>query len=420
MSNQSRRQQSVRDITGTALDHNGDWHALFDSESLAAGPFNGRMLAWLNSRLSSSQTGLAGAQAAYAARLGLAAFGSVTKIDGYPAALFVNGEAGAWFDPFDRSTLFQDSAGTTPVASPGDPVGLMLDKSGRNNHATQSVSAARPIYGIHPVGGIRNLLTRTEEFDNAAWGKAGLTVTANAETAPDGTATADTVTSSDAGGSIFDGYIFPTATGILASAAGGTFSYSVYAKAGTATSIALLVAATANYMGSFNLSTGVATTSSANTTVSMTDEGNGWYRCVIVCSSVANSVYAELQIGRIASTLTFQLWGAQLETGSTATDYQRVGNRFNVTEAGVSSVHYLYRDPVDDVLAATVPDLGTAATRFFATELGVTIQGAQTIGAGAYDALRGERTYASGVINRALTTAEAANVTKFLNKRAGL
>jgi hypothetical protein len=46
-----------------------------------------------------------------------------------PAILFANGEQGAWYDPSDLSTLFQDSAGTTPVTTAGQPVGLMLDKS---------------------------------------------------------------------------------------------------------------------------------------------------------------------------------------------------------------------------------------------------------------------------------------------------
>jgi hypothetical protein len=45
-----------------------------------------------------------------------------------PSALFSSGEEGAWYDPSDLSTLFQDSAGTTPVTTAGDPVGLMLDK----------------------------------------------------------------------------------------------------------------------------------------------------------------------------------------------------------------------------------------------------------------------------------------------------
>lgn len=70
-----------------------------------------------------------------------------------PANLFRRSEQGAWYDPSDLSTLFQDSAGTTPVTAAGQPVGLMLDKSGRGNHATQATAAARPTYqtsgGLH-------------------------------------------------------------------------------------------------------------------------------------------------------------------------------------------------------------------------------------------------------------------------------
>jgi hypothetical protein len=47
----------------------------------------------------------------------------------------------------------------------------------------------------------------------------------------------------------------------------------------------------------------------------------------------------------------FSIWGAQLETGSTATAYQRVTDQYNVTEAGVSSVSYLFFDGVNDSLA---------------------------------------------------------------------
>lgn len=62
-----------------------------------------------------------------------------------PASLFAAGEQGAWYDPSDMSTLFQDSAGTTPVTAVDQPVGLMLDKSGRGNHATQTTTTKRPL-----------------------------------------------------------------------------------------------------------------------------------------------------------------------------------------------------------------------------------------------------------------------------------
>jgi len=69
-----------------------------------------------------------------------------------PASLFANGEQGAWYDPSDLTTLFQDSAGTTPVTAAGQSVGKMLDKSGRGNHATQATSLQRPTYQVDGAG----------------------------------------------------------------------------------------------------------------------------------------------------------------------------------------------------------------------------------------------------------------------------
>jgi hypothetical protein len=62
-----------------------------------------------------------------------------------PLTLFASGSQGAWYDPADFSTLFQDSAGTTPVTATGQPVGKILDKSGRGNHATQATATVRPL-----------------------------------------------------------------------------------------------------------------------------------------------------------------------------------------------------------------------------------------------------------------------------------
>lgn len=59
--------------------------------------------------------------------------------------LFANNEQGFAYDPNDLTTMFQDAAGTVPVTGAGQPVGLIRDKSGRGNHAMQTVSASRPI-----------------------------------------------------------------------------------------------------------------------------------------------------------------------------------------------------------------------------------------------------------------------------------
>jgi len=46
-----------------------------------------------------------------------------------PLRLFLAGAQGAWYDPSEISTLFQDRAGTAPVTAVEQPVGLVLDKS---------------------------------------------------------------------------------------------------------------------------------------------------------------------------------------------------------------------------------------------------------------------------------------------------
>lgn len=62
-----------------------------------------------------------------------------------PRSVF-NGKYGLWYDISDISTLFQDAAGTIPVTAHGQPVGKLLDKSGNNNHASQTKLNSRPIY----------------------------------------------------------------------------------------------------------------------------------------------------------------------------------------------------------------------------------------------------------------------------------
>lgn len=59
------------------------------------------------------------------------------------ARLFAGSAQGFAYDFNDLSAMYQDAAGTVPAAV-GQPVGRVLDKSGRGNHLSQSVSASRP------------------------------------------------------------------------------------------------------------------------------------------------------------------------------------------------------------------------------------------------------------------------------------
>lgn len=69
---------------------------------------------------------------------------------------------GAWYDPSDLSTMFQDAAGTTPVTAAGQPVGLILDKSGNGYHASQATSTARPV--LEDVGGKMCLKFEVDDY----------------------------------------------------------------------------------------------------------------------------------------------------------------------------------------------------------------------------------------------------------------
>lgn len=80
-----------------------------------------------------------------------------------PTDLFVSGEQGAWYDPRDMSTLWQDTAGTVPVTADGQTVARMDDKSGLGRHMTQATAGSRPTF--RDSGGVRWLqLDGTDDF----------------------------------------------------------------------------------------------------------------------------------------------------------------------------------------------------------------------------------------------------------------
>lgn len=78
-----------------------------------------------------------------------------TQNKGYAALvrnLFSNGEQGLWLDFWDTTKIFQDSAGTIPVTGAGDLYGMISDKSGRGNNATQGTTGAKPTAALNTAG----------------------------------------------------------------------------------------------------------------------------------------------------------------------------------------------------------------------------------------------------------------------------
>lgn len=241
-------------------------------------------------------------------------------------------------------------------------------------HATQATLASRPTYGIVPLGGRRNLLTRTEEFNDAVWVKANSSITANAVSAPDGTTTADKLVENTANST-------HTASQAFTTSASTSYTFTVYAKAETRghLDLAALTGFTTNPIVRFTLSgSGTSSVRQGNPTPSHSIQsvGDGWYRCQINVTTVAGgSSSFQVALALDASSSNFYtgdgtsglfLWGAQLETGSSATAYQRVGSAFDVTEAGVASLSYLSFDGVDDSLVTPTITPGIDKAQVFA------------------------------------------------------
>lgn len=254
-------------------------------------------------------------------------YGSLTAVPVpfSPAILFASGEQGVWYDPSDLSTLFQDTAGTTPVTEVGQLVRRMLDKSGRGNHATQTGSSAV----IPRLEARYNLLLSTEDWSGPTtpWFYSGSTtqtyqgtgsvpvVTANYATAPDGTMTATRIQLNLNGGTSSN-----DRSGLVQAVSsrfdGSSYVASCYVKALDATSDAQLLAATRLVMptsASGSLFTGNIESSN------IVDVGNGWkrlFRTVVPNgSSEADPDFTFQIIGNIGTidSLDILVWGAELK-----------------------------------------------------------------------------------------------------------
>lgn len=170
----------------------------------------------------------------------------------------------------------------------------------------------------------QNLLTYSQDFDNAAWAKYQSTVTANVIAAPDGTTTADKVIATAVSGS----HVIYQSAGTN----GIQQFVSVYAKAAEYTNLQICLNGTGSSNAVFDL-TAVTATSVIGTTASITSVGNGWYRCVAVMTPQANTAVAiqGFPAGATANnygniftgdgTSGIYIWGAQVEQRSSVTAY---------------------------------------------------------------------------------------------------
>ena len=159
-----------------------------------------------------------------------------------------------------------------------------------------------------------NLHAYSEEFDNAAWVKANVSITANSTTAPDGTSTADTLNCSS-GGQTFQ-HIRKSATTTAAS-----YTFSCFVKAGNISTIRLGGESYTKY-ATFSL-TGDGSYSSvtAGASASIVLLSNGWYRCTLTYTASSGTYVNDIRFSSAALNDYVYIWGAQLEQGSFSTSY---------------------------------------------------------------------------------------------------
>jgi hypothetical protein len=246
-----------------------------------------------------------------------------------PSLLFASSEPGVWYDPSDLTTLFTDTAGTTPVTTPGQTVALMNDKSGRGNNATQATAASRPTYGVEPKSGRRNLLLQTEAFSVSPW-----TVT-NASLSAGSSSESRIVTATANNASI------QQFTTVLA----GTYTNSIQIRRVTGTGNIIFRLPSASQPAP------VTVTSSWSTFSTTGPSGSAVNYFVLDIATSGDAV---------------EIRYPQIESGSIATNYQKVTTARDVTEAGVQSLSYLFFDGASDFMVTPTITPGTDKVQVFA------------------------------------------------------
>ena len=240
--------------------------------------------------------------------------------------------------PIIRPTLDLNFAATKTldrrITFTRDSLGTFTDDMGIVRYASNNV----PRFDHDPTTGEslgllveesrQNLLEYSEDISQWSSTTGGSpTITPNADTAPDGTNTATLIENTGVTAYMGDATLYTSGT---------TYTFSGYFKANDGDQVAILLysagaasgfwnSETFNVATNFDLTNGTFTTSSgavAPTTSTITDAGNGWWRCSITATATSNSSGSNQLIRNVSGvTEGIYAWGYQIEAGAFPTSY---------------------------------------------------------------------------------------------------
>lgn len=280
-----------------------------------------------------------------------------------PAVLFSAGEQGAWFDPSDFATLFQDVNGATSISAAGQTVGFASDKS----------------KGL--ALGPELVTNGTFDTNTTGWVLAG--------TGASATVSGGVVT-------ITAGSTTTTFQQTLVTVVGITYSVSITRAGGTSSA-----ANTRPRVGGVTLSSPLIQTS-ATTTFLFSATATATQVGITLAGTAGDTV-------EINTISVKELPGNHARQGT-------AGSRPALRQTAGGA--YYLEDDADNALNWAAP-AGTYTVIFGDTAGTVTVETAQAL-SGTVDALRATQLVGYIAVNRGLTASEADAITNWLRARAGV
>jgi hypothetical protein len=210
-----------------------------------------------------------------------------------------------------------------------------------------SVTRATTATRVNPDGLVElvpyNLLQYSEDFSNVIWVKTQSTISANSTTSPSGLVNADTLTGD---GVTAQHFVYQ----LLSVTSGVSYTMSTYTKKNTNNFVQIAggsVLFGANAWANFDLNSGVVGSVGSAATATITNVGNGWYRCTMTAPAIATisglsalyvliSSATSLRAETNSLSTSVFLWGAQLVEGTQALNYLPTTDRLDIARVDYS------------------------------------------------------------------------------------